>query len=116
MTKYYEVLNGFIAEFCKEFGERSFNNINEKIGSSNKISNLIRAAKDKRLSPLSGDIVPNIMSIPSFMFSNNMKVALASYLAFERWNQECNQNEEYLSDFELCSVLRGILKSCGQML
>lgn len=116
MNEYYKELNQFISGFSKEFGERSFNNINEKIANSTRISNLIKAAKDKRLPPLSGDIVPNIMSIPSFIFSNKLKVALASYLVFERWNQECNQNEEYLSDFEMCSVLRGILKSCGQML
>ena len=116
MSLYYEELNSFITEFSREFGERSFNSINNKIANSNKISNLIQASRTKRLPPLSGDIVPNVMGIPSFMFSNKIKVTLASFLAFERWNKECNHNEQYLSDFEMYSVLQGILKSCTQML
>ena len=116
MGEYHDTLHSFMNDFKRQFGERAYYSISETIANSNKVSVLINLSKEKHIAPTSGDIVPCVMSMLTFMFANNMKVAAASVLVLERWNQECNQEEGLLSDYDLFDLFRSILRECGQML
>lgn len=115
MSSYYTSLTSFLEGFRKEFGERTFNSIYDKIASSNKVAGLIKISRERQISVSSDDIVPCVMSMIGFMFSSKIKVALAAVLVLERWNKECNSQLLLMEDDDLYYAFQSILKSCGEM-
>lgn len=116
MDNYTLLYKSYLEEFKKEFGEREFNSILNKIAKSEKVAKLINQSIDKNVALTHNEIVPCIMSMISFMFANKNKVALASVLVLQRWNYECNTYYQLKDDHELYKSLRDILKSCDEML
>jgi len=95
---YMEILEYFTDSYIREFGERKFKTVLEKIMTSNKISGLISTAKYRRIPPGSRDLLYCLNEIPYFMFSRGQTQAVAALLALERWNEEVNSQQYLLND------------------
>ena len=107
---YIEILEYFTDSYIKEFGERKFRTILEKIMTSDKISGLISTVKYKGIPPGSKDFLYCLNEIPYFIFSRGQTQAIAALLALERWNEEVNSQQYLLTDEGLKLRAINILK------
>jgi len=98
LMTYAEIVEYFLSTYVREFGERKFKTIVDKIMTSNKISGLISTAKYKGIPPGSNDILYSLNEIPYFIFSRGQTQALAGLIALQRWNEEVNSQYFLLSD------------------
>lgn len=115
MSDYYERLNDYLNYFKKEFGERKYSKIENKIFNSNKVSKLIKISKERFVVPNQNDYLPMLHEIPYFIFANRDVIAAGAILALERWNLECNQELQLASNFELNIILQGIFNEIKQI-
>jgi hypothetical protein len=115
MSAYYETLNDYLNYFKKEFGERKYRKVENKIFNSNKVSNLIKISKERFVVPNQNDYIPMLHEIPFFIFANRDVIAAGAILALERWNLECNSDLQLASDFELKIILQGIFNEIKQI-
>lgn len=98
LMSYDEILEYVISAYIREFGERKFKTVLDKIMTSNKISGLISTAKYKGVPPGSKDILYSLNEIPYFIFSRGQTQALAALIALQRWNDEVNSQQYLLSE------------------
>ena len=98
LMSYDEILEYVISAYIREFGERKFKIVLDKIMTSNKISGLISTAKYKGVPPGSKDFLYSLNEIPYFIFSRGQTQALAALIALQRWNEEVNSQQFLLSD------------------
>jgi len=96
--EYNEILEHVITAYTREFGERKFNTVLDKIMTSNKISGLISTAKYKGVPPGSKDFLYSLNEIPYFIFSRGQTQALAALIALQRWNEEVNSQQFLLTE------------------
>lgn len=115
MNTYYETLDDYLNYFKKEFGERKYRKIENKIFNSKKVSTLIQISKDRFVVPNQNDYVPMLHEIPYFIFANRDVIAAGAILAMERWNLECNKPLQLATDFELNMILQGIFNEIKQI-
>lgn len=99
--EYNKILEYVVTAYTKEFGERKFKTVLNKIITSNKISGLISTARYKGVVPGSMDFLYCLNEIPYFIFSRGQTQALAALIALERWNEEVNSEQFLLSEEEL---------------
>ena len=95
---YDEILDYVISEYIREFGERKFKTVLNKIMTSNKISGLISTVKYKGVSPGSMDFLYCLNGILYFVFSRGQTRAVAALIALQRWNEEVNFQQYLLSE------------------
>jgi len=95
---YQGIVEYVITSYIREFGERKFATILEKIMTSNKISGLISTAKFKGVPPGSKDILYCLNEIPYFIFSRGQTQAAAALIALQRWNEEVNSYQFLLDE------------------
>jgi hypothetical protein len=107
---YDDIFQYVITSYIREFGERKFNTVLEKIMTSSKISGLISTAKFKGLPPGSKDFLYCLNEIPYFIFSTGQTQAVAALIGLQRWNEEVNSFQELLSDDDLKLRAINILK------
>lgn len=98
LMSYDEIIEHVVSMYIREFGDRKFRRILDKIMTSNKISGLIRTVKNKGVPPGSKDFLYCLNEIPFFIFSSGQTQATASLIALQRWNQEVNANQCLLSE------------------
>jgi len=98
LMEYNEILEHVITAYTREFGERKFNTVLDKIMTSNKISGLISTAKYKGVPPGSKDFLYSLNEIPYFIFSRGQTQALAALIALQRWNEEVNSQQFLLTE------------------
>ena len=96
---YEEILEYVISYYIREFGERKFKTILDKVMTSNKISGLISTAKYKAVPPGSKDFLYCLNEIPYFIFSSGQTQAVAALIALQRWNEEVN-SQQFLLNLE----------------
>lgn len=95
---YDEIFEFIIDSYIREFGERKFNSILNRVMTSNKISGMISTLKFNALPPGSKDFLYCLNSIPYFMFSSGQSQALAAILGLQRWNEEVNSHQYLLNE------------------
>ncbi len=95
---YDEILEYFVSAYIREFGERKFKTILDKIMTSNKISGLISTAKYKGIAPGSKDFLYSLNEIPYFILSRGQTQAVAALIALQRWNDEVNSQQFLLTE------------------
>ena len=95
---YDEILEYFVTAYIREFGERKFKTVLDKIMTSNKISGLISTAKYKGVAPGSKDFLYCLNEIPFFIFSRGQTQAVGALIALQRWNEEVNSQQFLLTD------------------
>lgn len=98
IMSYDEILEYVVSAYIREFGERKFKTVLDKIMTSNKISGLISTAKYKGVAPGSKDFLYSLNEIPYFIFSRGQTQAVAALIALQRWNEEVNSQEYLLSE------------------
>ncbi len=101
LMNFNEILEYVTLAYIREFGERKFKTVLEKVMTSNKISGLISTAKYKGVSPGSKDFLYCLNEIPYFIFSRGQTQALAALIALQRWNEEVNSQQFLLSEESL---------------
>jgi hypothetical protein len=109
---YDDIISYVVTSYIREFGERKFNTVLEKIMTSNKISGLISTAKFKGLPPGSKDFLYSLNEIPYFIFATGQTQAVAALLALQRWHEEVNVIQFLLSEDDLKLRAINILKEC----
>jgi hypothetical protein len=109
---YEELLEFYINSYIKEFGERKFQVIFEKIMTSNKISGLISKSRYKRIAPNFKDYIYSLNEIPYFIFARGQTQALAALIALERWNNEVNSEMRLKYDNDLRLIAITIINEC----
>ena len=107
---YEELVKFFISLYVKEFGERKFNTIYQKVMTSDKISGLISTSRFKSMPPGSNNFLYCLNEIPYFIFSRGQTQAVAGLIALERWNIEVNSDLFLVSDEGLRVRALGILE------
>ena len=80
----------FAKRYMKEFGERKFSKILNKVNDSGKVKKLIDISSSKGIKPNYIDFMQTILSIPYFMVSNSKTKSIAGIIAIQRWNLEVN--------------------------
>ena len=98
LMDYSEILDYAITSYIREFGERKFKTVLNKVMTSNKISGLISTAKYKGVPPDSKDLLYCLNEIPYFIFSRGQTQAVAALIALQRWNEEVNSQQFLLSE------------------
>src|SRR5690554_5331249 len=98
---YEEIFDRFTDSYVREFGERKYYAIVNKIMNSNKISKLITVSKQKGLPPTSNDYLYCLNEIPYFIFSRGQTQAVGALIALQRWNDEVNSQANMLNVEEL---------------
>src|SRR5690606_27886793 len=98
LMSYDEILEYVISAYIREFGERKFKTVLDKIMTSNKISGLISTAKYKGVPPGSKDFLYCINEIPYFIFSRGQTQAVAPLFPFKRGNEEVKTKHLLLSE------------------
>ncbi len=114
MSDYKTTFSDFIEKYKREFGERKFNKVHNKIYSSSKIERLIQKSKDLKHPPNSAVYLALLHEIPFFIFSNADTIALGAILATERWNEECNKSYNLSNDDELYFLLLDIFQATNK--
>lgn len=94
---YENILDYYISGYIREFGERKFKTVFDKIMTSNKISGLISTARYRRVAPGSKDYLYCINEIPYFIFCKGQTQAAAALIALHRWNEEVNSSQYLLN-------------------
>ena len=110
---YNDIFNYVVTSYIREFGERKFNTVFEKIMTSNKISGLISTAKFKGLPPGSKDFLYTLNEIPYFIFATGQTQAVAALIGLQRWHKEVNSFQDLLSEEDLKLRAINIIKECN---
>lgn len=95
---YETILEQVFSSYIKEFGERKFNSILDKIKNSNKIQRLINLSIEKQSPPGSMDFLYLMNEIPFFIFSRGQTQAVGALVALMRWNQDVNSTHFLLTE------------------
>jgi hypothetical protein len=95
---YETILEQVFSSYIKEFGERKFNSILDKIKNSNKIQRLINLSIEKQSPPGSMDFLYLMNEIPFFIFSRGQTQAVGALVALMRWNQDVNSTHLLLTE------------------
>jgi hypothetical protein len=95
--------------YIREFGERKFKTVLDKVMTSDKISGLISTSRYRMATPGAKTFLACINEINYFIFSRNETQALAGLLAVSRWNLEANQFPAFVSDEQLYEMAVFIL-------
>lgn len=98
LMSYDEIVEHVINSYKREFGERKFKTVLEKIMTSNKVSRVINTVKDKGVPPGSRDFLYCLNEIPYFIFSRGQTQALAALIALQKWNEEVNSQQYLLGE------------------
>lgn len=110
LLEYNEIFDFVIRSYIREFGERKFKIILDKVMTSNKVSGLISTAKYKRIPPGANDYLYCLNEIPYFIFSRGQTQAVAALIALQRWNEEVNSQQFILFEEDLRSRALSILE------
>jgi len=113
--EYHEIFEITMNSYIKEFGERKFRKIFNKMMTSNKISGLISTARHKGVPPGSKDFLYSLNEIPYFIFSRGQTQAVAALIGLQRWNEEVNIHQMLLDGEGLKLRAINILKECRKM-
>lgn len=107
---YEDIIKHILNSYLKEFGERKFKTVFDKVLTSNKISGLISTLKFREVAPDANSFIYCINEIPYFIFASGQTQAFAAIIALQRWNDEVNSRQFLLSNEELKSCAVDILK------
>jgi hypothetical protein len=99
--RYNSIFEYVISSYIKEFGERKFKTILDKVMTSNRISGLISTAKYENVPPSSKDILHCLNEIPYFIFARGQTQAVAALIALQRWHEEVNSLQYLLTEEDL---------------
>lgn len=109
---YEDILLHNFNSYSREFGERKFKNVVDKVTTSNKIKKLNTYLKFHNLVPSSTEIIACLNEIPYFIFSRGQTQALAGLIVLQMWNDEVNRHTNQFSNGELKAVAIMILEEC----
>lgn len=103
---YEELIEFYATSYMREFGERKFRTVVEKVMTSNKISGLISTSRFKGVAPNHKDFLYCLNEIPYFIFSRGQTQALGALIALQRWNEEVNSQLRlrYENDLRLIAL------------
>jgi hypothetical protein len=90
LLSYDSILEHVFSSYIKEFGERKFHSVFEKIWTSRKINELIQVSIEKKAPPGSMDYLYIINEIPFFIFSRGQTQAIGALIALQKWHEEVN--------------------------
>jgi len=96
-----EIIDYAISSFKREFGERKFNTVHNKITTSKKVTALIEATKIRGVPPGAYDFLHCVNEMPYFIFSRGQTQAVGALLALQKWNLEVNILNHMLNEEEL---------------
>jgi len=107
---YDEILSTYYDYYMREFGERKYLSVVEKLKKSNKIAALLEEANQKQAVPNAMDILNRINTIGFFIFSSGQTQVLASLMTLDVWNRQTNEEFEIAGECELKSIAIEIIK------
>jgi hypothetical protein len=110
LMDYKEILDYVISDYIREFGERKFKTVLDKVMTSNKISGLIKISKEQGVAPGSKDFLHCLNEIPYFIFSRGQTQALGALISLQKWNDEVNSQKLILTEEGLKLRAINILK------
>jgi len=114
--EYENLIESFTNDFIREFGERKYFKILDKVNNSRSVRNTIEQFNELQIIPGNTDIVATIMNIPFFMLANKMTIAMGGVILIDLWNKKINNNGEIADDFEVVTLYYNVLRKCGQMI
>ena len=94
--------------FIREYGERKFEKIDEKIHTSNKIKKILNLSQVKQVAPSKSDFIYATNEIPYFMFTGKDNLVLGAVLFFELWHNMYNKDYQLLGESDLNVLFTGI--------
>lgn len=106
-----------VKDFKKEFGERKYNQIYDKVitSSSYKKNMPILVAQNRRC-PNASQLLVIIQNIPFFTFSSKRNTAIGGTILLYQWNLIRNVNNASCTDEELIEVLDEFYKRSSGLL
>lgn len=107
---YKEILNNYISDYVREFGQRKFKKICDKITQSSKLSGFNNVTIQKGHAPNHMDIYYVVNGVPYFMICKAETLCIGCLLALDRWNLEANENYIYMDEFQLSVVAQKVIK------
>jgi len=102
----------FKESYIREYGERKYRKILDKVQSSKKIKRLIDKSIEMRFSPNKNDYLYCLNEIPFFLFSKPDTLAIGAVLSLELWHNTVNQDFYFLDEYDLEHVFEGIINDC----
>jgi len=103
--------------YKKEFGERKFNQIYDKvITSSSYKKNMPILVAQNRKCPNASQLLVIIQNIPFFTFSSKRNTAIGGTILLSQWNLISNINNASCTDEELIKVLEEFYKKSSGLL
>jgi hypothetical protein len=96
--EYDDLFDYFTTSYVREFGQRKFQKVLNKVLRSNKISGLISTARYNGVPPGSDDILYCLNEIPFFIFSRGQTQVLGAFITLQRWHEEVNSQQFLLNE------------------
>lgn len=101
---YYEIIERFSKIYRDRFGMLKYEEIVNRINTSNTFSKLNKDSKLNRTWLNDVSITGQMLLIPYFLFKGGFTQFLACLLALERWNQEVNAHAHVQDERELADI------------
>jgi hypothetical protein len=99
----------FVKDYNAQFGNIKADKEKFKAESSVKFSKLLAEIKSQGLRLKGDDFFQFTINNASYMFAKKETIAFASLMAFNKWNNELNSNNEIYDDDELELVAQRII-------
>lgn len=109
-----ELVDPFIDDYTREYGERRVRKIISKIENSKSVKNYLIKLQEIGLVPHPKDVIVTVMNSPYFPLANKYTVGFASVYLLTKWNNEINADGNIASDYDLEMIFREIMVELRQ--
>lgn len=110
------VYNETITEFKREYGEKKYNQIYDKVVNSSSFKKNFLIFMGGNLLPSPAELVAVIQNIPFFTFSSKKYTAIGGAIFLNKWNSFCNTKNEVCEDEILVSILESLFEKSSGLL
>ena len=105
-----------IREFIKEYGEKKYRQIFDKITKSASVKKNLVVLLSLNRPPNSSELLAIVQNDSFFLFSNKRNTAIAATILLRRWDEYCNSDNLISDDYKLIEILEKLYSKTSGLL
>lgn len=109
--EYNLLMENYLNDYVREYGERSAKKIINTIKNSKHTINLLNQSLTKQFVPNAGDFNSFVLSNLSLSFAKTSKIRFASIVLLNYWHQDINITQNLASKDEIVYLFNRILNT-----
>lgn len=110
-NQYNHLLESYITDYTREYGERNARKIINTIKSSKHTANLLNQSSTGRFLPNVGDFNSFVLSNFSLSFAKTSKIRFASIILLNYWHNDVNNSLNIASEEEVLYLFNRIINT-----